>query len=511
MNRTDRQKRAPSRSATDRSTPGLRAALAAFDAGNMDDSAARAEAILACAPDNVAALLLAGMSNIVLGRPDRAIAHLEALTAVAPSRADGYLNLGAAYQSAQRVDEAVAAYRRALALDPTCTDAHANLAIVLRDAGDAAGAETEFRAALAQSPGDARLNKSLGALLSGQGRMAEAGDCLTRAVALAPDNAEFRMDRGIHRLSQGEFRAGWRDLEARWREGKSGSHWRAFPQRTWHGEALAGKSIVVWSEQGIGDQILHGSQLRSLAARCARVVMDVDPRLVALFQRSLTGIGVVPMSDPPVAAAADPAIDFQVPLASLALHTPDWPIGLFPASRWLVPDPERAAALAARLARAARGRPTIGLSWRSQRAREGVPKSSSLADWMPILRDGGRARDALFVTLQYGDTDREVDDARAVTGADIYTDPEVDRFNDLDGLAALIDSLDVVVTTSNVTAHFAGALGKPTLLALHHVPIWYWFPAFDAYASIKRFRQTKAGDWRPVMADMSRRLTEILA
>jgi hypothetical protein len=97
-----------------------------------------------------------------------------------------------------------------------------------------------------------------------------------------------------------------------------------------------------------------------------------------------------------------------------------------------------------------------------------------------------------------------------VTGAEIYTDPDIDRFDDIDGLVGLIDGLDAVVTTSNVTAHLAGALGKPTLLALHNMPFWYWSDPFDAYRSVERFRQPSPRDWASVVQSVARRLDDVL-
>jgi hypothetical protein len=270
---------------------------------------------------------------------------------------------------------------------------------------------------------------------------------------------------------------------------------------------LRGKTILVWSEQGIGDHVLHAHQARALQAAGARVVLETDPRLVAVFARSLPGVACVGASTPPAPAALTADIDYEVPLLSLPLYMPGWPQGAFPVARWLAPDPHRKADIAARLAARAAGRPIIGIAWRSQRPRIGPAKSTDLGDWGPILA----GRDALFVTLQYGDTQAEVAAARAATGADIYTDPEIDRFNDLDGLAALVDCLDLVVTTSNATVHLAGALGKPTLLAVHHLPIWYWFPAFDAYRSVERFTQQTPLDWAPVISAIAGRLGELLA
>ena len=141
----------------------------------------------------------------------------------------------------------------------------------------------------------------------------------------------------------------------------------------------------------------------------------------------------------------------------------------------------------------------IGVSWRSARQRAGVRKSVPLADWMPILAD----RDALFVNLQYGDTDKEVAAAAKRSGAEIYTDPKIDRYSELEKLAALIDCLDLVITTSNVTAHLAGALGKETCLILQRAPLWYWGHQGNEttfYPSVRAFRQTSANSWDGVIS-----------
>ncbi|MDP6173643.1 MAG: hypothetical protein QGF09_05700 [Rhodospirillales bacterium] len=115
-------------------------------------------------------------------------------------------------------------------------------------------------------------------------------------------------------------------------------------------------------------------------------------------------------------------------------------------------------------------------------------------------------RDALFVNLQYGGTDLEIEEARAQTGARIFTDPEIDRFDDLEGFAALVDGLDLIITTSNVTAHFAGALGKPCWLALQRAPRWYWGVNGTRslfYPSIQAYRQDEPDDWDGVSAALS--------
>ena len=130
----------------------------------------------------------------------------------------------------------------------------------------------------------------------------------------------------------------------------------------------------------------------------------------------------------------------------------------------------------------------------------GPKKSTPLALWGPILTQP----DCSFINLQYGDTDAEIALAQTDLGVQIYTHPEIDRFNDLDALLALIDGLDLVITTSNVAAHLAASLGKPCWLLLQNLPIWYWKRAGESvlfYPSVRAFRQEKTGDWETVIAD----------
>ena len=126
----------------------------------------------------------------------------------------------------------------------------------------------------------------------------------------------------------------------------------------------------------------------------------------------------------PAAPEVDPdAIDFQIPMASLMGRLDDWPNSFVPRSPYLIPDPDQRDIFENRLRDVARGRPLIGIAWRSARKKRGPLKSLPLADWTPILAD----RDALFINLQYGDTDDEIAAAGRLTGAEIYTDPSLDR------------------------------------------------------------------------------------
>ena len=199
----------------------------------------------------------------------------------------------------------------------------------------------------------------------------------------------------------------------------------------------------------------------------------------------------------------------QIPMGELVRHLGPDPHDIQFPSRFITPDAARIAGCGEWLRRLGDG-PAIGISWRSGRRGEGASKTIGLADWHAVLR----ARDAKFVNLQYGDTEAEIEQARTATGARVFSHPDIDRFNDLDGLAALIDGLDLVITTSNVTAHLAAALGKPVWLAVKKSPFWYWGTegaAVPLYPTVRAYRQRDAGDWAPVLGDIATDLEEWIA
>ena len=147
------------------------------------------------------------------------------------------------------------------------------------------------------------------------------------------------------------------------------------------------------------------------------------------------------------------------------------------------------------------------MSKRDDLPHEGWQKTIELLQWEPILRTPG----VTFVNLQYGDTDADVCAVRDKLGVSVVTDPHIDRFNDIEGLAALIASLDLVITISNATAHVAGAVGKQCWVLARNAPLWYWGDTGDRaafYDAVRVFRQARGGQWEPVIREAARALRQ---
>jgi hypothetical protein len=260
-------------------------------------------------------------------------------------------------------------------------------------------------------------------------------------------------------------------------------------------------TLLVWAEQGLGDQIISASMLPELLSLAGKVVVETDPRLIPLYARSFPGIEWIAHEKTLYAGHADA----QVPVCSLGQYLrPDWEAFPVRPYGYLRADPDRTAGLRHRLDD---GRLVVGLSWNSLNPRYQKSKSVTLQDLAPVLKTAN----CRFIDLQYGDTSEERRTVELDLDVSVERLPDVDNTNDIDGLAALICACDLVVTVSNTTAHLAGALGKEALVL---VPsgrgrMWFWFKDRDDspwYPRVQLWRQQSGQPWREVIAAVAAKL-----
>jgi hypothetical protein len=270
---------------------------------------------------------------------------------------------------------------------------------------------------------------------------------------------------------------------------------------------MVGSPLAVLAEQGIGEQILFLRFLDALAARAPVAAVELDAKLHALARRSYPALPLVParrFRDSRGPVADEREIRGCGAVAALEIGSLPHALGGLPpadglAAPFLAADRVRASALRDDLG-ASPGTTLVGVCWRSKNAAFGGFKSTRLADWAPILRVAG----VRFINLQYGDVAAEIAEARAATGTRVVQ-AEVDLFDDLDGAAALVAALDLVITTGSTTAQLAGALGVPAWVLLSRGPglMWYWGhgPSTPWYPAMRLFRQRAPGDWSAPVAE----------
>ncbi|AWJ87453.1 hypothetical protein TSH58p_29180 (plasmid) [Azospirillum sp. TSH58] len=449
--------------------------------------------------------------------PEAAVA-LSHAAALLPEDATVRLNLGRAQYDAARWDAAAATLRRALSLDPANDGALEILAAARRKTGgegeavaalhrllrlrpDAAngwhalslaepGSLGALHRALALRPDHTSALSGLANRLRDRREIAASLRLHDRAVRLQPSSAEARWNRSLARLLAGDLTGGWEDYEARWRVADFPTKPRGLPQPLWSGEDIAGRTILLHEEQGRGDAIQFVRYAPLVAARGARVLLEVGADLVPLF-RGLPGVERVFGRGEPL-----PPFDWQCPLLSLprAFGTR---LETIPAAvPYLTADPARTAAWRERLAG---DDLTVGLVWAGNPQFAGDrERSPGLAALAPLLAVPG----CRVFGLQLG-PGRDALSQRAMPPSFTDLAPEIRDFADT---AAIMASLDLVVSSCTAPAHLAGALGVPLWVLLSHAPDWRWLlDRADSpwYPTARLFRQPRPGDWAAVADEVA--------
>jgi tetratricopeptide (TPR) repeat protein len=474
-------------------------------------------------PPYVEAHLNRGLVLLALQRPADALASFDRVIVLAPGLADAHQNRGAALLRLGRSDEALQSFDHALALNPGSADVHLGRADALGRCGRTDDAVRSYDQAAALRPGDATIRFTQGAMLQAAGRpeaalrcydeaialdpldpephynkgtvlqaqrrTREALACYAQAVALRPDHAQARWNMGLSHLLLGELEAGWPGYE--WRSRIEGSssfrNQRQFAQAQWDGsQALAGKTILAFEQQGFGDSIQCARYAGLLAQRGATVLLEVAAPLKSLLE---TAPGV---SRVLVKGEALPPFDFHAPLMSLPYAFRSTLATLPAPVPYLRADPVRLAHWRERLG--PRSKPRVGLVWSGnpRHANDGN-RSIALARLVPLL-----APAIDFVSLQR--------DLRADDAATLQDLPQLVHFGtglrDFADTAALIEQLDLVISVDTSVAHLAGALGRPLWLLLPWLPDWRWLLEREDspwYPSARLFRQAEPGDWDGVL------------
>lgn len=472
----------------------LNAAVGRHQAGDLEVARAMYQDILQRHPDQADALHLLGVLRDQQGAHAEAVDLISRAITVSPGEASFHGNLGTALTAMLRDEEAEAAYRQSLRLDPAYAEGHYNLANLLRKRGAVPEARQHFETVLALQPGYVQARNNLAMLLWEDLEDLPAAETQYRLLLqAAPHWATARMNYGLFRLSQGQFAEGWREYEWRWRSETYEERDCGLGLPRWNGQPSRDGGLLVWGEQGVGDQILHGTMLADVAQVFGgKLFVAVDQRLVGLFERSLrdTGAVVVPRG-------MSVAAGMQCPFGSLGAfvrrRAEDFAA---PRQSYLqAEETTRQTLLSSYRAIAGQRRHLVGLSWRSANRTIGEYKSVPWRQLLPVLR----RPDVQWVCLQYGDVAEEVAAMRR-EGVSIHVDDAIDGMRDLDAFAAQVAALDAVVTVSNTTVHVAGALGVPTalLLARGRGRLWYWPDRGSAsrwYANVSLLHQPVAGHW----------------
>jgi len=507
--------------------PHYNRANALIDLGRLDEAVAAYRITTLVSPDYSEAHSNRGSALLALGRYEQALGAFNTALRISPDLAEAHYNRGRVLQELERPEEALAAYDTAIGLMPDHGPAHTNRGNILRDQGRFDDALMSFDIAARQGTGEAqahcnrgnalqdlgRLDEALaafdtsirlrpldaeahsnrGTVLKDLGRLDDAVDAFVAAQRLDPDLAAARYNEAFPRLLAGDFALGWPQYEWRWRIGSKRLRPRDFAQPQWSGQPVAGKTILLHAEQGLGDTIQFCRYAPLLAGLGARVLMEVPKAMINLLS-GLAGVDRLIVAGAPL-----PDFDLHCPMMSLpgAFGTglSDIP-GEIP---YLAADQTASRNWADRLAKD--HRPRIGLVWAGNPTHRNDRNRS-----VPFAALGNLLRldHVHWYSLQVGA--RRDDLAEAPIGAIEDLAPLLDDFA---ATAAILSQLDLVITADTAVAHLAGALGRKTWVMLPFAPDWRWLmhrPDSPWYPTLRLVRQIERGDWTGVTSRIAEAL-----
>jgi tetratricopeptide (TPR) repeat protein len=446
------------------------------------------------APDFIYALYNMAGALRRTGQHINALKIYDEILASNPEHLDSWVNRGACLTEVKRHEDALLSYTKATQIKNDDAVAWLGHGVSLNFLGRYTEALSSFDKTISIDRGSCEAWTNRGNTLFNLKRSQEALECYLTALAIDPDFAEAHYNESICRLSNMDFQKGWQEFEWRWKKKNARPCRFSSHMPLWNGEHV--DHLLLWCDQGIGDEVLWSSLWPNLEGIANKVTVEIDPRLLPLFSRSFPGVHFLPR-------------EINLDTLTFDAHCRVDSLGQFLLNDlecfkkrnypYLKPDIEKTKRLEKTL-RASPSKTLCGISWLSKNEKFGDSKSIQLEMLDPILRLPG----IQFIDLQYGDTSEIRAELYRKTGIEVRKIEEIDNYKDIDGFASLVAACDLVITVSNTTAHVAGALGKPTLLLVPYATgkLFYWHSLNGQslwYPSINVFEQSASGDWQPAI------------
>jgi len=453
---------------------------------------------------NPSDLLGRGTTLVALGRHHEALAPLQRAVALLPTDAKAHIQLGVALLGLDRNEEAAASFDHALEITPDLPEVLNNRGVALVALGRSNEALDSFRRALSLNSRWPDTHINIGVVQKALGRYDLAGLHFDQALALKPGDATAEFEKALLHLTRGDFKRGWTHYEARFRAPATSNPTIQFDGVRWDGtQSLASKTLLVHAEQGLGDTIQFCRYLPLIAARGAAVVFEVMPSLVTLMRTLPGAVRVVARGN------SLPAADFHSALLSLPLAF-GTELATIPAEvPYLSADTRRVASWAPALATL--GGLKVGIAWQGNPEVERLiwarGRSIPLAALAPLAQLPGIS----LVSLQKGtgaEQLRQVPFRDRILDLGREFDQGPDAFLDA---AAVIATLDLVISSDTSIVHLAGALGRPVWTLLHASADWRWLLGRDDspwYPSMRLFRK-RGGGWDEIVSAVAAALASL--
>jgi tetratricopeptide (TPR) repeat protein len=476
---------------TPRSIPVLsNLAIAQFEQKKISDATLTAGKALEIDSENLDALIMISTCQNVQGQYQQALVTCQKVIGIDPSFAEAHCNLGYALKQIGKYQDAIESYDRAINFNPRLTDAYLNRGNAFRFLNRYDEALASYDKALALNANLAEAWVGRGNVLSATRRYDEALKCFVEAQRIAPELGEASYNEGLCRLLLGDYERGFEKYEARWTMRSLSKARRGQSPPLWLGDSsIAGKTILLHAEQGLGDTILASRYAPMVAALGARVVLEVQAQLKPLFG-NLEGVSALVATGEKL-----PDFDFHCPLMSLPLAFKTRLDTIPDKIPYLTVQDEVVRKWNARLG--ANGF-KVGITWAGNPTFiDDRKRSIPLESILPVTGISGATYISIQKDLRPGD--QEVLNANPKI---VQLGREIKDFQDT---AAIMMSLDLVISVDTSVVNLAGALGRPIWVLLPFNPDWRWLLGRSNspwYPTARIFRQTKEGDWASVISSV---------
>jgi len=464
--------------------------------GKMDEAIGAFINAVSLDPNNIGAYYNMGICLKSQRKLDKAVEAYIKVVNIKPDHTEAHYNMGVALQEQGRLDTAIEAYTKALAIKPDYAEAYCNIGVALAGQNKLEQAIEAYTKALAIKPYYAEAYCNMGLALADQGKLEEAIKAYNKSLSIEPNYADAHCNLGYALLAAKNFHQGFKHHEWRWKTKTRVDYFLKSAKPIWDGEN--NQRVLVWGEQGIGDEIMFSSVILDLYAASLQVLVKCDERLIPLFKRSFPAdIAYFSKSKP----VPEDKYDFHIPVGSLPLtFRKSQECFRKNASGFLKCDMPKAERIKT-LLKHKNGGKIIGISWKTK----SVLKNASNRDVK--LAELAKALDrsnTQLLCLQYGDVFDEIEAVRRDFGINVTQFGEIDNMSDIDGLASLIMACDQIVSTTNATVHLAGALGAKVTALLPFSPRWIWGTGYESfwYETVTPLKQKSHHNWDNVLENL---------
>lgn len=462
--------------------------LRQHNARNYEQAEGLYRQVLAIDPTNSDALHLIGVLALHINRPDLGLDYLKQAIAINATVAAYHSNLGLTLQALGDSEGAIRAFDAALALQPNAAEVHNNKGAALEDLGRRDEALKAYARSCALRDDAAEPYNNMGTLFAERGEIDKAMGCFRRAMELDPKFGEPFMNLGMCLMLKGKFEEGLRHYEQRWHTRKLPLRPRGFEQPQWIGQNIAGKTLLIHAEQGMGDTFQFIRYAPLLARRGVRVVAEMQVEVIDVIRR-MSSIAEVVVTGEPL-----PKFDWHCPTMSLPLAF-GANLSNIPANvPYLDADPDLADLWGERLG-PADGMFTVGLVWAGRPTHKNDHNRSMTLEMLAPLAE---IPDLRFVSLQKGAPARQAE----TPPAGMLLFEATDLIHSFADTAALLTHVDLLITVDTSVAHLAGGMGKPVWVFIPDPPEWRWLEnRTDTpwYPSMRLFRRKGDEPWPNVV------------